>query len=113
VARTFFGDISLTQSIALEPVDALTITTLVDNVTDSLLPDEGPALRPPMTGGPRMPARVIIEPTCDALAELAPDYLVPTHCTGWRATHALAARFPNAFIQNAVGTRFEFVSGEG
>ena len=55
----------------------------------------------------------IIEPTCDALAELAPDYLVPTHCTGWRATHALAARFPGAFIQNSVGTRFEFVAGEG
>ena len=27
----------------------------------------------------------IIAPTCDALAELDPDYLVPTHCTGWRA----------------------------
>ena len=49
-----------------------------------------------------------IAPVCDALAELAPDYLVPTHCTGWRATHALAARFPEAFIQNSVGTRFEF-----
>lgn len=50
----------------------------------------------------------IIGPTCDALAELAPDVLVPAHCTGWRATHALAARFPEAFIQNSVGTRFEF-----
>jgi 7,8-dihydropterin-6-yl-methyl-4-(beta-D-ribofuranosyl)aminobenzene 5'-phosphate synthase len=50
----------------------------------------------------------IIPPTCDALAELAPDHLVPCHCTGWRAIHALAARFPDAFIQNAVGTRFEF-----
>jgi 7,8-dihydropterin-6-yl-methyl-4-(beta-D-ribofuranosyl)aminobenzene 5'-phosphate synthase len=34
--------------------------------------------------------------------------LVPTHCTGWRATNALADRFPEAFIQNCVGTRFEF-----
>ena len=49
----------------------------------------------------------IIEPTCDALAEIAPDYIVPTHCTGWRAIHAIAARFPDAFIQNSVGTRFE------
>jgi len=32
------------------------------------------------------------------------------HCTGWRATHALAARFPEAFIQNSVGTRFEFTA---
>ena len=50
----------------------------------------------------------IIEPTCAALAEFEPDYLVPTHCTGWRATHAIAARFPDAFLQNSVGTRFEF-----
>jgi 7,8-dihydropterin-6-yl-methyl-4-(beta-D-ribofuranosyl)aminobenzene 5'-phosphate synthase len=55
----------------------------------------------------------IIDPTCDALAEFAPDYLVPTHCTGWRATHALADRFPEAFIQNCVGTRFEFEGAQG
>ena len=50
----------------------------------------------------------IIAPTCDALAEIGPDHIVPTHCTGWRAIHAIAARFPDAFIQNSVGTRFEF-----
>ena len=50
----------------------------------------------------------IIAPTCDALTELAPDYLVPCHCTGWRAIHAIARAFPDAFIQNSVGTRFEF-----
>jgi 7,8-dihydropterin-6-yl-methyl-4-(beta-D-ribofuranosyl)aminobenzene 5'-phosphate synthase len=50
----------------------------------------------------------LIGPTCDALAELAPDFLVPAHCTGWKATHALAARFPEAFLQSSVGTRFEF-----
>ncbi len=27
--------------------------------------------------------------------------------TGRRAVHALAAQFPDAFIQNSVGTRFE------
>ena len=52
----------------------------------------------------------IIAPTCDALDEFSPDYLVPCHCTGWRAIHALAARFPEAFIQNSVGTRFEFAA---
>ena len=50
----------------------------------------------------------LIEPTCDALASFSPDYLVPTHCTGWRATQAIAARLPDAFIQNSVGTRYEF-----
>jgi 7,8-dihydropterin-6-yl-methyl-4-(beta-D-ribofuranosyl)aminobenzene 5'-phosphate synthase len=38
---------------------------------------------------------------------------VPAHCTGWRATHALAARFPEALIQNSVGTRFEFAATDG
>jgi 7,8-dihydropterin-6-yl-methyl-4-(beta-D-ribofuranosyl)aminobenzene 5'-phosphate synthase len=52
----------------------------------------------------------IIGPTCDALAEFSPDFLVPTHCTGWRANHALARRFREAFIQNSVGTRFEFTA---
>jgi 7,8-dihydropterin-6-yl-methyl-4-(beta-D-ribofuranosyl)aminobenzene 5'-phosphate synthase len=49
----------------------------------------------------------IIPDTCEALAEMSPEVIVPAHCTGWRATHALAATFPDAFIQNSVGTRFE------
>jgi 7,8-dihydropterin-6-yl-methyl-4-(beta-D-ribofuranosyl)aminobenzene 5'-phosphate synthase len=57
-------------------------------------------------GGPLF--EKVIPPTCDALADFSPDYLVPAHCTGWRATQAIAARFPEAFIQNSVGTRFEF-----
>src|ERR1022692_917113 len=48
----------------------------------------------------------IIGPTCDAMAELRPQVLVPAHCTGWRAVHAMAARFPDAFIQNSVGTTY-------
>jgi 7,8-dihydropterin-6-yl-methyl-4-(beta-D-ribofuranosyl)aminobenzene 5'-phosphate synthase len=49
----------------------------------------------------------IVEPTVDALAELAPQVIVPAHCTGWHAAHAIAERLPDAFIQNSVGTRFE------
>jgi 7,8-dihydropterin-6-yl-methyl-4-(beta-D-ribofuranosyl)aminobenzene 5'-phosphate synthase len=52
----------------------------------------------------------IIPATCEGLAELAPDYIVPAHCTGWRAQQAIAAAFPDAFIQNSVGTRFEFAA---
>ncbi len=48
----------------------------------------------------------VIAPTCAAIAELDPTVIVPAHCTGWRATHAVAARFPDAFIANSVGTRF-------
>jgi hypothetical protein len=36
------------ETIGLEPVESLTITTLVDNVTDILLLDEGPAIRAPI-----------------------------------------------------------------
>jgi 7,8-dihydropterin-6-yl-methyl-4-(beta-D-ribofuranosyl)aminobenzene 5'-phosphate synthase len=61
-------------------------------------------------GGPAF--EPVIGSTCDALAEFAPDVLVPAHCTGWRATHALAARLPEAFIQNSVGTRFDFVAAD-
>jgi 7,8-dihydropterin-6-yl-methyl-4-(beta-D-ribofuranosyl)aminobenzene 5'-phosphate synthase len=52
----------------------------------------------------------IIGPTCDALGAFSADFLVPAHCTGWGATHALAARFPETFIQNSVGTRYEFAA---
>ncbi len=53
----------------------------------------------------------VIDPTVDALERLAPDVLVPAHCTGWKATHALARRLPDAYIPNSVGTTFSFGAG--
>ena len=50
----------------------------------------------------------IIRATTQALAALNPRHIVPAHCTGYKAVHALAAAMPDAFIQNSVGTRFEF-----
>src|SRR3954453_21077637 len=47
------------EQIPLEPVDTLSVTVLVDNVTDMLLHDEGPARRPRMGSGPRVPAPVL------------------------------------------------------
>jgi 7,8-dihydropterin-6-yl-methyl-4-(beta-D-ribofuranosyl)aminobenzene 5'-phosphate synthase len=47
-----------------------------------------------------------IEPTVAALKELHPGMIVPAHCTGWKATHHIAREFPDAFVQNSVGTRF-------
>ena len=48
------------ETIGLEPVESLTITTLVDNVTDILLLDEGPAIRAPIDSrAPRVASRVI------------------------------------------------------
>ena len=44
----------------------------------------------------------MIEPTVEAFDELA-----PAHCTGWKAVHRLAARFPDAFVMSTVGTTIE------
>jgi 7,8-dihydropterin-6-yl-methyl-4-(beta-D-ribofuranosyl)aminobenzene 5'-phosphate synthase len=49
----------------------------------------------------------LIPRVLDDLSALAPSVLVPAHCTGWRAQHAMSARFGEAFIPNTVGTRFE------
>lgn len=54
-----------------------------------------------------------IWPTVEALAEFGPQVVVPAHCTGWRATHALAAAFPDAFIPGSVGTRYILQSDSG
>ena len=48
----------------------------------------------------------IIDDTVRALEQLAPDLIVPAHCSGWKATHKIARRLPGAFIQNSVGTAF-------
>ncbi len=55
--------------------------------------------------GPRF--EPLIQSVCDDLAALQPSAVIPAHCTGWRAQHAMAARFGPAFIPNSVGTRFE------
>jgi 7,8-dihydropterin-6-yl-methyl-4-(beta-D-ribofuranosyl)aminobenzene 5'-phosphate synthase len=34
---------------------------------------------------------------------MAPDVLVPAHCTGWNAQQRLAAALTAAFVPNAVG----------
>jgi 7,8-dihydropterin-6-yl-methyl-4-(beta-D-ribofuranosyl)aminobenzene 5'-phosphate synthase len=48
----------------------------------------------------------IIPQTVEELKAAAPQVLVPTHCTGWKAVHEIARAMPDAFIQNSVGTRF-------
>lgn len=49
----------------------------------------------------------IIGPTVSAFDELKPVLLMPAHCTGWKAVHQLAGRFPDAFVQSAVGTTID------
>jgi len=58
-----------------------------------------------LTGGLFDP---IIEPTVDAFVNLGVSRVVPAHCTGWKAVHALARRMPDAFVQPSIGTVFRF-----
>lgn len=53
--------------VALEPVDSLTITTLVDNLTDVFMPDQGVAHRSGPAGVPRRTVSILEGPTPDQL----------------------------------------------
>ena len=48
----------------------------------------------------------LIGRVCADLSALQPQLVVPAHCTGWRAQHAMARTFGDAFIPDCVGTRF-------
>ena len=49
-----------------------------------------------------------IEPTIKELEKANPDYIVPCHCTGWKATNRIIETFPEKFMQSSVGTTFKF-----
>jgi 7,8-dihydropterin-6-yl-methyl-4-(beta-D-ribofuranosyl)aminobenzene 5'-phosphate synthase len=55
-------------------------------------------------GGPAF--EPVIAPTVAELTALSPDLVVPGHCTGWRAQHALAAALPDAWVQGSSGSTF-------
>lgn len=56
-------------------------------------------------GGPV--GQAAIEPTLTALKAIAPDYVVPCHCTGRTAILAMERELPG-FILNMTGTRLTF-----
>lgn len=58
-----------------------------------------------LTGGLFEP---IIPRTITELISIGPALVVPGHCTGWKATHEVARKLPNAYIQTSVGTRLHF-----
>lgn len=53
----------------------------------------------------------VIPRVLDDLAAMAPAALVPTHCSGFSAQFAMAARLPGAYVANVVGTRLELTGG--
>jgi len=50
----------------------------------------------------------IIEKTVSDMKQIAPDYIIPAHCTGFEAIAQLAAAMPGQFILNTAGTRYVF-----
>jgi 7,8-dihydropterin-6-yl-methyl-4-(beta-D-ribofuranosyl)aminobenzene 5'-phosphate synthase len=56
---------------------------------------------------------LLIPETVADIAAIGIERLVPAHCTGWRAMHALASAMPAAFVQPSVGTVFEFHAPAG
>lgn len=49
----------------------------------------------------------LIPRVVEELSQLEPGVVVPAHCTGWRAQHAMGRHLGDAFVPNSVGTRFE------
>ena len=52
----------------------------------------------------------IIKPTIEEMKKIGPDYIVPTHCTGWKAINEFAREMPEQFLLNTVGTTYVFES---
>ena len=49
-----------------------------------------------------------IDPTLTELQKANSEYIVPCHCTGWKATNKIIDLMPEKFIQSGVGTIFTF-----
>ena len=50
----------------------------------------------------------LIDPTITEMKAIDPDYIVPMHCTGWKAINRFAEEMPERFILNSVGTTYIF-----
>jgi 7,8-dihydropterin-6-yl-methyl-4-(beta-D-ribofuranosyl)aminobenzene 5'-phosphate synthase len=53
----------------------------------------------------------VIQKTVADLKAMAPDYVVPMHCTGFEAVVVFAKEMPDQFILNTSGTRYIFSHG--
>lgn len=50
----------------------------------------------------------VIEPTVQEMKRINPDYVIPMHCTGWKAINRFAEEMPGKFLLNTVGTTYVF-----
>ncbi len=54
----------------------------------------------------------VIQPTIDALKEIDPAWIIPTHCTGRNATMRMESAFAGRFILNMSGTKLSFAADQ-
>ena len=50
----------------------------------------------------------IIEPTVEEMKKIDPAFVIPMHCTGWKAINRFAEKMPSQFLLNSVGTTYAF-----
>jgi len=50
----------------------------------------------------------IIDDTVSSIKQMDPKVVIPSHCTGLRALVKIANTFPDAFVENSVGSTFRF-----
>jgi len=50
----------------------------------------------------------IIGPTIEEMKKIGPDFVVPMHCTGWKAINQFTKVMPEQFLLNTVGTTYVF-----
>ncbi|HXY61428.1 MAG TPA: MBL fold metallo-hydrolase [Nitrospirota bacterium] len=51
---------------------------------------------------------VIIEPTIEEMKKIGPAFVIPMHCTGWKAITQFAEKMPSQFLMNSLGTTYVF-----
>jgi len=52
----------------------------------------------------------LIQSTVADIKSTKPDYIVPTHCTGFEAIVAFSREMPNEFVLNTAGTQYTFTA---
>ena len=50
----------------------------------------------------------LIDPTISEMKAINTEYIIPMHCTGWKAINRFSQEMPGQFILNSVGTTYIF-----
>lgn len=54
----------------------------------------------------------VIDSTLCDLKIIDPDYIIPCHCSGWKASNKIIKEMPQKYIQTSVGSTFVFNSSD-